>query len=82
MVRVTCRYPGGYSGVREPGGDPRLTLDIREGETADVSPEKAAQLMRDFPGYFTTAETPAAVAASDQSAPGPRGQRARVKGDD
>lgn len=54
MPKVTCHYPGGYSGVREPGGNPRLLLDLAEGATAEVSEEKAAQLLRDFPAYFTT----------------------------
>lgn len=58
MPFVTCHYPGGYSGVREPGGNPRLRLDLAEGETGEVSAEKAAQLLRDFPGYFTTQEQP------------------------
>lgn len=73
MPRLTCHYPGGYSGVREPGGNPRLRLDLAEGEAAEVSEEKAAQLLRDFPGYFTTDQAPAprAAASTPASVPDP-----------
>lgn len=81
MVRVTCRYPGGYSGVREPGGNPRLRLDLAEGETGVVSPEKAAQLLRDFPAYFTTADAPAPPAAADTSRATHRRRGATKDGD-
>lgn len=81
MKRVTCRLPGGYSGIREPGGHPRLRLDLAEGDTVDVSDEKAAQLLRDFPGYFTAAENPppltAAPAPAEADPKGPRGRRTR-----
>ncbi len=69
MPRLTCHYPGGYSGVREPGGNPRLRLDLAEGSSAEVSEAKAAQLLRDFPGYFTTDHAPAARAAAVETVP-------------
>ena len=79
MPLLTCHYPGGYSGIREPGGNPRLRLDLAEGATAVVSEAKAAQLLRDFPGYFTAAAP--RIASDDQAAPGtsastPRRRRA------
>jgi hypothetical protein len=71
-VRLTCHYPGGYSGVREPGGNPRLLLNLAEGETADVPEVKAQQLLRDFPGYFTADKAPAPrTAAAESAAPPP-----------
>lgn len=68
-MRLTCHYPGGYSGVREPGGNPRLLLNLAEGETADVPDVKAQQLLRDFPGYFTADKAPAARAAQSAATP-------------
>lgn len=71
MPLLTCHYPGGYSGMREPGGNPRLLLDLAEGQTAEVSDAKAAQLLRDFPGYFTTDRAPAPRAAAAATTPDP-----------
>jgi hypothetical protein len=77
MPRLLCTYPGGYSGSREPGGNPRLRLDLAEGESADVSPEKAAQLLRDFPSYFTAMDAPAAP----ETRTVPKGRRFQKDGD-
>lgn len=49
MKKVTCRNPDGYQGY---DGDKALVL--QEGDTAEVSDEKHAQLTRDFgeTGWF------------------------------
>ncbi len=68
MPKLTCLIDEYHS---SDAGDNHRRIDVYEGQTVSVSAEKAAQMLRDFPSWFS-APTPEADSGALDPASHPR----------